>query len=187
MEYRQLGTDGPHLPVLMFGAWPIGGGMGAVDEATAIATIHRALDLGVTAIDTAEFYRGSEAIVGRALDGRPRDSVFLATKASAEPFTRARVREALENSLRALRTDYVDLYQLHRFPTGTPLEEAIAALAEARESGKARSVGVSNFTVDQLAAARALYPIQSLQPRFSIFDAGRPATSCPTATPRASG
>lgn len=171
MEYRQLGNDGPRIPVITFGAWPIGGGMGRVDEATAVATIHRALDLGITAIDTAEYYRTSEAVIGRALVGRPRDGLFIATKVSAEPFTRARIREALDNSLRALRTDYVDLYQLHRFPSNVPLEEAMAGLAEARERGKARYVGVSNFTVEQLRDASALYPIHSLQPRLNVFDA----------------
>src|SRR5262245_42530653 len=109
--------------------------MGAVDEPTAIATIRRALDLGIDAIDTAEAYRGSEAIVGRALADRPRDRVFVATKVSAEPFTRERIADALARSLRALGTDYVDLYQLHRYPTDAPLEEAIAGLAEAQQSG----------------------------------------------------
>jgi aryl-alcohol dehydrogenase-like predicted oxidoreductase len=170
MEYRQLGHDGPHVTRLTFGAWPIGGGLGAVDDAAAVATIHRALDLGVTAIDTAEGYRASEAILGRALRGRPRDRVFLATKVSREPFTRERVREALDNSLRALETGHVDLYQLHRYPSDVPLEEAIGAMAGAQASGRARYVGVSNFTVDQLAAARRLHPIQSVQPRLSIFD-----------------
>src|SRR5262245_9339286 len=144
--------------------------MGAVDEGAAIATVRRALDLGVTAIDTAEAYRGSEAILGQALRGRPRDGYFLATKVSRGPFTRERVREALEGSLRSLETDYVDLYQLHSYPGDLPLEEAIAALAEAQASGRARHVGVSNFTVDQLDAARRLHPVQSVQPRLSIFD-----------------
>lgn len=171
MDDRPLGNDGPRIPVITFGAWPIGGGLGAVDEATAIATVRRALDLGITAIDTAEYYRTSEAIVGRAVAGRPRDRLFIATKVSAGPFTRARIREALENSLRALRTDYVDLYQLHRYPSDVPLEEAMAGLAEARASGKARYVGVSNFTVEQLADATALYPVQSLQPRLNVFAA----------------
>jgi aryl-alcohol dehydrogenase-like predicted oxidoreductase len=170
VEYRQLGHDGPHITRLTFGAWPIGGGMGAVDEATAAAAVHRALDLGVTAIDTAEYYRDSEAILGRALRGRPRDGLFLATKVSRGPFTRERVREALESSLGALGTDYVDLYQLHSYPRDAPLEEAIAALAESQASGRARYVGVSNFTAEELDAARKLHPIQSVQPRLSIFD-----------------
>jgi aryl-alcohol dehydrogenase-like predicted oxidoreductase len=171
VEYRQLGHDGPHITRLTFGAWPIGGGMGAVDEATAVATIRRALDLGITAIDTAQAYRSSEAVLGRALADRPRDGVFLATKASVEPFTGERLAAALDDSLRALGTDYVDLYQLHRYPTNVSLEEAVAGLAELQRSGRARYVGVSNFSVDQLAAARRIHPIQSIQPRLSIFDA----------------
>ncbi|MGH2458372.1 MAG: aldo/keto reductase [Chloroflexota bacterium] len=171
MEYRELGHSGPRIPAITFGAWPVGGGMGSVDDLTAIATIRRALDLGITAIDTAEYYRTSEGVVGRALRGTPRDRVFIATKVSAEPFTRARIREALDNSLRALQTDEVDLYQLHRFPSNVPLEEALGGLAEAKASGKIRHVGVSNFTVDQLRAALAICPIQSLQPRLNVFDA----------------
>lgn len=170
MESRPLGSAGPLVPAITFGAWPIGGGMGAVDEATAIATIHRALDRGITAIDTAEAYRVSEAIVGRALAGRPREGVFLATKVSAGPYTRERLKEALTNSLRALQTDYVDLYQLHSFPTGVTLDESLDALDEVRASGRARYVGVSNFTVEQLARC-AGRKIQSLQPRLNIFDA----------------
>jgi aryl-alcohol dehydrogenase-like predicted oxidoreductase len=145
--------------------------MGAVDEATAVATIRRALDLGITAIDTAQAYRSSEAVLGRALADRPRDGVFLATKASVEPFTGDRLAAALDDSLRALGTDYVDLYQLHRYPTNVSLEEAVTGLAELQRSGRARYVGVSNFSVDQLAAARRIHPIQSIQPRLSLFDA----------------
>jgi aryl-alcohol dehydrogenase-like predicted oxidoreductase len=170
MQYRRLGRDGDEIPVIMFGAWPIGGGLGRVDEAAAKATVDRALDLGITAIDTAEFYRDSESILGRALQGRPRDRLFLATKVSAEPFTRARIREALDNSLRALKTDYVDLYQLHRYPSDVPLEEAMGGLVDAQQSGKARFIGVSNFTTQQTAAAHAIAPIHSIQPRLNIFD-----------------
>ncbi len=172
VQFRQLGANGPRIPAITFGAWPIGGGMGAVDEATAVRTVQRALDLGITAIDTAEAYRSSEALIGRAIRGRSREALFLATKVSREPFHRARVREALENSLRALGTDYVDLLQLHRYPSDVPLVEAIEALLEAQASGRARYVGVSNFTVEQMDAAAALGPIQSLQPRFNVFDRG---------------
>lgn len=169
MQYRQLGAGGPTIPTLMFGAWPIGGGMGAVDEEQAIQTIRHALDLGVTAIDTAEGYRSSETIVGKAVSGR-RDEVFLATKVTRGPYNHTRLQEAIANSLRALQTDHVDLYQLHSYPQGVSLEEAMEALVEVKESGKARYVGVSNFTVDQLSAATRLYPVQSLQPRLNIFD-----------------
>jgi aryl-alcohol dehydrogenase-like predicted oxidoreductase len=168
VEYRQLGANGPSVSAITFGAWPIGGGLGSVDKATAIATVRHALGVGITAIDTAEFYRDSEAILGEALDGYPRDRLFLATKVSIEPFTRQRIREALDNSLRALRTDYVDLYQLHRYPTGVPLEEALTGLVDAIDAGKARYVGTSMFSAQQLAAC-AGFPIQSEQPRLNIL------------------
>lgn len=172
MEFRQLGSDGPEIPVLMFGAWPIAGGLGAVDRAQAIATVRRALDLGMTAIDTAEGYRESESILGEALAGQSREKIFLATKVSAEPFSESRVRGALERSLRSLRTEYVDLYQLHRYPSGLPLEEALSGLIEAQAQGKIRHVGVSNFTVEQVEAAAGICKVQALQPRFSIFSPG---------------
>lgn len=170
MEHRELGTNGPRIPAIMFGAWPIAGGMGSVPEDTAIATIRRAIDLGITAIDTAEYYRTSESVIGKAIADIPRDRLFLATKVSAGPFTRARIQEALEHSLRALGTDYVDLYQLHSFPQGVALEEAMVALAETQQAGKARSIGVSNFSGDQVAAASEIQPFQSLQPRFNLLD-----------------
>jgi aryl-alcohol dehydrogenase-like predicted oxidoreductase len=170
MDRRPLGAAGPLISPITFGAWAVGGGMGKVEEATAIATIQRALDRGITAIDTAEYYRVSEAVIGHALVGRARESVFLATKVSFGPYTRARVNEALENSLRALRTDYVDLYQLHDFPTDVPFDETFDALDEARASGRTHYVGVSGFTLDQMARA-ASRPIQSLQTRLNIFDA----------------
>ena len=108
MQTRRLGNSDMHISVLGFGAWPIGGGMGTVDEATAIATVHAALDAGITLIDTAQAYRGSEALIGRALTGGRREKAFLATKVSRN-YTRAGIFEAMEDSLRALQTDHVDL------------------------------------------------------------------------------
>src|SRR2546426_5128003 len=112
MEQRPLGRNGLPVSVIGFGAWPIGGGMGTVDEATAIATVHAALDAGITLIDTAQAYRGSEGLIGRALSGGRREKAFVATKVSRN-YTRAGIFEAMENSLRALQTEYVDLYQIH--------------------------------------------------------------------------
>ena len=160
MQYRQLGAGGSTIPILMFGAWPIGGEMGAVEEDQANQTIRHALDLGVTAIDTADGYRSSESVIGKAISGR-RDEVFLATKVTRGSYNRARLQEAIANSLRALQTDHVDLYQPHSYPQGVSLEEAMEALAEVRESGKARYIGVSNFTVDQLSAATRLYKLRT--------------------------
>jgi hypothetical protein len=122
MDFRDLGRDGPEVSVLGLGTWPLGGGMGEVDEGTAIATIRAAIDNGVTLIDTAETYRHSESRVGKALRDGYREPCFLATKVSRD-FSREGVKSALENSLRTLDVDYVDLYQAHKWPRQTAIEE----------------------------------------------------------------
>ena len=185
MKYRQLGASGPRISAITFGAWPIGGGLGTVERQTAIATVRHALDVGVNAIDTAELYRDSESILGDALTGYPRERVFLATKVSVEPFTRARVREALENSLRALRTDYIDLYQLHRYPTGVPLHEALDAMVEVVREGRARYIGTSMFTAPSSRSVLAVRFNRSSRASTS-FTPKRRATRFPTATTTAS-
>jgi aryl-alcohol dehydrogenase-like predicted oxidoreductase len=169
MEQRSLGREGPAVSAIGFGAWPIGGGMGAVEESAAIATIHAALDHGITFIDTAEMYRGSEAIVGKALAGGRREKAFLATKVSGN-YTPERIRTAMENSLRALQTDHVDLYQIHWWEDRVPIEEGMAAMEALRQAGKTRFIGVSNFNVAQMEAARAAAPFRSLQPRYNLVD-----------------
>lgn len=168
MEQRQLGTGGPSVPIICFGAWPLGGGMGKLDDATAIATVQRAVDLGITFVDTAEAYRTSEDLVGRALQGR-RDRVFLATKVRGSDLSRAHIMEAIERSLRALRTDHIDLYQAHWWDNGHPIEETMRALGELVDAGKVRYLGVSNFSVPQLEAALAVRQFVSLQPRYSML------------------
>ena len=168
MEQRQLGKQGPRVPVICFGAWPLGGGMGHVDDAAAIATVQRAIDLGITFIDTAEAYRTSEDLVGRALQGR-RDRVFLATKVKGSDLSRRHIAEAIENSLRALRTDHVDLYQAHWWDARHPIEDAMRALDDLVRAGKVRYIGVSNFDVVQMQQAMAVRPIDSLQPRYSML------------------
>jgi aryl-alcohol dehydrogenase-like predicted oxidoreductase len=170
MKQRQLGANGPRITSLMFGAWPVGGGLGAVEESTAIATIHAALDLGITAIDTAEIYRSSERRLGKALVGRRREQVFITSKVSYFPYNRERVREALETSLRDLQTDYVDLYLIHQPARFGTMEDAMAALAEVQQSGKARYVGLSNCNVEQMEEARRYHPIQANQVDYNIFN-----------------
>jgi aryl-alcohol dehydrogenase-like predicted oxidoreductase len=113
MKFRKLGKHGPEVSVIGLGAWPIGGGMGRVDEDAAIDMLRFAIDNGVTLIDTAQAYRSSEEVIGRALAGGYRERCFLATKASGGSYTQTAMREAMEQSLRALRSDYVDLYQIH--------------------------------------------------------------------------
>ena len=167
MRTRKLGKDGPDVPVICFGAWPIGGGMGEVDERQAIAATHAAIDSGVTFIDTAEGYRTSEEVLGRALEGR-RDDVFLATKLSGDHSVE-HIRNALTNSLKALRTDYVDLYQIHGPKPEWPIEDTMGELVRFRDEGKVRYLGVSNFSAEQTEAASAHGLIHSSQPRYNMI------------------
>lgn len=168
MQERQLGTNGPRVPVIGFGAWPIGGGLGEVDEQTAIKTVRKAIDGGMYLIDTAEGYRQSEELIGKALEGGYREKAFIATKVSRE-FSADGIRKAMENSLRALKTDYVDLYQVHRYAAEYPLQETMNTMRKLQEEGKARYIGVSNFRVEQLDAARQMCPVQCNQVNYNMF------------------
>ncbi len=171
METRQLGRDGPEVSVLGLGAWPIGGGMGLVDERLAIATIRAAIDNGITLLDTAQAYRTSEATVGKALKDGYRERCFLATKASRD-YSAQGIRSAMEDSLRALDVDYVDLYQIHNWRPQYPVQESIETMARLREEGKTRYIGVSNYNAEQMALALQVARIQSNQPRYNMFDRG---------------
>ena len=169
MEKRQLGKDGDHVSVIGFGAWPIGGAMGAVDEEAAIATVHAVLDHGITLIDTAQSYRTSEAIIGKALKDGRRAQVFLATKVSHD-YSPGAIRRAMENSLRALQTDHVDLYQIHGWSPQYPVDESMEMMEKLRQEGKTRYIGVSNFNVEQMKLAAQTAPFHSLQPRYNLLD-----------------
>jgi len=169
MEYRQLGKGGPQVPVLGLGAWPIGGGMGSVDQAQAIATIHAALDHGINLIDTAQAYRTSEATLGKALKYGYRERCFLATKVSHD-YSRKGIRTAIENSLRALQVDYVDLYQIHHWSDRYPLEEMMETMARLQQEGKTRYLGVSNFTAGQMQQALQITRFQANQPPYNMID-----------------
>jgi myo-inositol catabolism protein IolS len=167
MKSRRLGKHGPNVPVICLGAWPLGGGMGDLPEKQIIDTVHAALDCGVTFIDTAEGYRTSEAVLGKALAGK-RDQVFLATKLSGD-HSLEHMHTAIENSLRALRTDYVDLYQLHGPQPEHPVEQTMAGLLELQEQGKIRYIGVSNFSAEQHAEALQVGQVDSSQPMYSML------------------
>jgi aryl-alcohol dehydrogenase-like predicted oxidoreductase len=169
MERRQLGKDGPMVSVIGFGAWPIGGGMGAVDEQTSIATVRAAIDNGITLIDTAQAYRTSEALIGKALKDGYRERCFLATKVSRD-YSRQGILSAIENSLRALQVDYVDLYQIHGWNPQYPIEESMETMEQLRQQGKTRFIGVSNFNVEQMQQALKTAWFHSLQPRYNMFD-----------------
>ena len=167
MDTRSLGTDGPEFSVVCLGAWPLRGGMGAVPDDQAVATIHAALDAGMTFIDTAEGYRTSESVIGKARRGR-RHEAFLATKLSGD-HSPEHIVSGIENSLRSLGTDYVDLYQLHSPRPEWPIEDTMARLLKLREQGKLRHIGVSNFSGEQHRAAASHGPVSSSQPRYSML------------------
>lgn len=171
MEHRQLGKNGPMVSVIGFGAWPIGGGMGQVDEHTAIATVRCAIDSGITLIDTAQAYRSSEEIIGKALKNGLREKVFLATKASFN-YSRQGIIDAMNNSLKNLQTDHVDLYQIHGWNPNYPIEESLETMELLRRQGKTKYIGVSNFNVDQMKRAQQTARFQSLQPVYNMFDRG---------------
>ncbi|HVK46172.1 MAG TPA: aldo/keto reductase [Micropruina sp.] len=155
---------------------------GAVDDAESIRTIHRALDLGVTHLDTAEIYGPfhSEEVVGRALKGR-RDQVVIATKFGlvahrdgvAAPGTvdssPANIRAAVEGSLTRLGTDHIDLYYQHRVDRGTPIEETAGAVAELIAEGKVLHLGLSEAGPDTIRRAHAVQPVAALQTEYSLW------------------
>ncbi|MCX6069981.1 MAG: aldo/keto reductase [Chloroflexi bacterium] len=187
MKKRRLGASGLELTRIGLGSWAIGGpgwqyAWGAQDDRDSIATIHRALDLGINWIDTAAVYGlgHSEQVVGEAVAGR-RERVILATKcgrawgkdrAIVPRLKAASVRGELEASLRRLRTDYIDLYQVHWPDPDADIEEAWTEIAKAVEEGKIRHAGVSNFSVAQMARIQAIHPIASLQPPYSMLRRG---------------
>jgi aryl-alcohol dehydrogenase-like predicted oxidoreductase len=151
------------------------------DDATSIRVIHRALELGATLLDTADIYGPytNEELVGRALEGR-RDESVLATKCGmvVEDIAEYRlgrngrpehVREAIDASLRRLRTDHIDLYQLHRVDEKVPVEETWGAMAETVAAGKARAIGLSEVGVDELERAQAIHPVASVQSELSLW------------------
>ena len=169
MQYRKLGKNGPEVPVVGFGGWPIGEGMGHVDEATALEAVQAALDRGLTLIDTAQYYKSSEERIGKILrQSKYREKCFLATKVSFD-YSRKGVRQAFENSLQQLKTDYVDLYQVHFWDGSVPIEETLEVMAELQEKGKIKYIGVSNFRVEQLERAMKTAPITSNQINYNMF------------------
>jgi aryl-alcohol dehydrogenase-like predicted oxidoreductase len=169
---------------IALGTWAMGGWMwGGSDEAASISTIHAALDSGINVIDTAPVYGfgRSEELVGKALaDGR-RQRALIATKVGldwrdGQPFRNsspARLRCELEDSLRRLRTDVIDIYQVHWPDESVPLEETAGLLDEFRRAGKIRAIGVSNFSPAQMARFRKGASIHTVQPPYNLFERER--------------
>lgn len=180
MKYRKLGDSELEVSEISLGSW-LTYGVG-VEADKARACLDAAFDVGINFIDTANIYgRGAaETFLGEALKGRPRDSYVLATKIYF-PMTdtdfglsRAQVEKQLDASLRRLQTDVIDLYQCHRYDSGTPLEETMEALTRAVESGKVRAIGFSEWPADkireslELSQSRGLVKWVSSQPQYSL-------------------
>ena len=181
MKFQKLGQTDIDVSIITLGCWAFAGGdlWGEQDEADSIATVHAALDVGVNFFDTAEGYGSgySEEVLGRALVGR-RNEAVIATKVSGKNNSAAAVQQSCENSLRRLQTDYIDLYQIHRWDTETPIEETLRALDDLVSIGKVRYIGASNFTAWQLAWSIAiaemfrLTKFVSIQPHYHMFERG---------------
>jgi aryl-alcohol dehydrogenase-like predicted oxidoreductase len=172
MRYHKLGKTDITVSALAMGCWAIAGDpvWGPQDEAESHATVHAALDLGINFFDTAEGYTGgeSEAVLGRALAGRRQEAV-IATKVSRGNLSLEGIREACEDSLRRLQTDYIDLYQIHWPSRSVPLEETAEAMERLREEGKVRALGVCNFGVSDLGDLLKLGWIESDQLPYSLL------------------
>ncbi len=167
---------------------------GTADEGEAIATIHRAIELGCTFLDTAELYgpRTNEQLLGKALAGR-RDQVTLATKFGIRPAptddnpanrvvdgSPENVRRSIEGSLQRLGTDHVDLYYQHRIDPSTPIEETVGALAELVQQGKVGNIGLSEASADTIRRAHAVHPITAVQSEYSLWSRDIEAEVLPT-------
>jgi len=183
MDTRKLGTQGLEVSEIGLGCMGMSEFYGESDESDSIATIHRALEIGINFLDTADMYgRGeNEKLVGRAIADR-RDQVVLATKfgnvRTDDPTERIingkpeYVHEALDRSLSNLGLDHVELYYQHRVDPDTPIEETVGAMAEAVEAGKVRYLGLSEASPETIRRAHAVHPISALQTEFSLWERG---------------
>jgi aryl-alcohol dehydrogenase-like predicted oxidoreductase len=180
MQTRKLGNTGVDISAIGLGCMSMSPVYGPTNDATSVATIHRALELGINFLDTADIYGlgGNEELVGRAIKGR-RNQVVLATKfgfvASGEGTgfglngTPAHVQRAAEASLRRLGVETIDLYYQHRVDPQTPIEETVGAMARLVEQGKVRFLGLSEAAPDTIRRAQAVHPIAALQTEYSLW------------------
>ncbi|HZV78261.1 MAG TPA: aldo/keto reductase [Candidatus Binatus sp.] len=193
MENVEIAGTNLRTSRIGLGTWAIGGDLwGGADDAASIATIHRALDLGITLIDTAPGYGNghSEEVVGRALVGK-REKAVIATKFGLEPVdgggvvrnsTTQRIRREVEDSLRRLQTDHIDIYQVHWPDNSTPMEETAAALKGLLDAGKIKAIGVSNFSVEQIERFARAAPLRTVQPPLNLFERGAQRAILPFAS-----
>jgi aryl-alcohol dehydrogenase-like predicted oxidoreductase len=184
MEYSKMNGLNRKVSRIGLGTWAIGGFMwGGTDEQEALETIRAALEHGISLIDTAPVYGlgRAEEIVGRALAkyGK-REEVIIATKVGLEwrgnqvfrNATRARLVKEIDDSLRRLQTDYIDIYQVHWPDPLVPIEETAAAMHQLYKQGKIRAIGVSNYSLEQMNVFRHLAPLHTAQPPYNLFERG---------------
>jgi aryl-alcohol dehydrogenase-like predicted oxidoreductase len=182
MKTVTLGKTGLHVSRIAFGTWQLGGEWGAFDEQQAVAAIRQARELGINLFDTAQGYGfgASEELLGRALRDdldKRRDEVVIATKGGLRMTDDGLVRDAspaflragLEDSLRALDVDHVDIYQVHWPDPGIPFAETAAGLEDLVQEGKVRHVGVSNYDTTQVAEFAETRPVETIQPPYHLF------------------
>src|SRR4051794_20271113 len=183
MEIRNLGASGLKISAISYGNWLTHGSQ--VEEEAALACVHRALDEGITTFDTADVYADTkaESVLGKALAGERRDGLEIFTKVfwpispgkhNDHGLSRKHILTGIEGSLRRLGTDYVDLYQAHRYDNETPLEETMEAFADVVHSGKALYIGVSEWRADDIRRAHELarelhVPLVSNQPQYNML------------------
>jgi aryl-alcohol dehydrogenase-like predicted oxidoreductase len=184
MEYSAIAGTPLKVSRVTIGTWAIGGWMwGGTDETESVSTVRAALDHGINAIDTAPVYGfgRSEEIVGKAIaEGRLRDKVVIATKVGLEwadgkvfrNASRARIMREIEDSLRRLRTDHIDIYQVHWPDPLVAIEETAEAMQTLLRQGKIRAIGVSNFSVEQMERFRSVAPLHVLQSPYNLFERG---------------
>jgi aryl-alcohol dehydrogenase-like predicted oxidoreductase len=182
MIRRHIGRNGPEVNAIGLGCMGMSAYYGApMDEADGVALLHAAIDRGVDHFDTAEMYGfgANERLLGAAFHDR-RDKVFIATKWGpvADPKTNlpagydgseTNARRAVENSLRYLRTDHIDLYHLHRKDPARPIEESVEAMAKLVQEGKVRAIGLSEVSAETLRKAHSIHPVAAVQSEYSLF------------------
>jgi len=183
MEYIQIANSDLHVSRIGLGTWAIGGWLwGGTDERDSISTIRSAIDQGINLVDTAPVYGFglAEEIVGKAIQGYEREKIVIATKAGIawkdgrvfRDASRERIMQEIEDSLRRLKVEYIDIYQVHWPDPLVPVEETAETMQKLFEGGRIRAIGVSNYSPDQMERFKAVAQLHTSQPPYNLFERG---------------